>query len=144
MKQRLLALVITILLVFGITTNAAAQSYSFEVTNEIVNVYWNDDGTVSLDYLLTFKNDAGGHVIDFVDLGLPNSSYDLSSIRADYAGNNLNISTDFQGDGSFLDASPYAPSVDQGDVRKPSLAHDIGHQVSQVGFHPPYLFRLTD
>jgi len=116
MKQRLLALVITILLVFGITTNAAAQSYSFEVTNEIVNVYWNDDGTVSLDYLLTFKNDAGGHVIDFVDLGLPNSSYDLSSIRADYAGNNLNISTDFQGDGSFgvaIDMGPYAISPGQ-------------------------------
>ena len=108
MKQRLLALVITIMLVFGITTNAAAQSYSFEVTNEVVNVYWNDDGTVSLDYLITFKNDAGAHVIDFVDLGLPNSSYSYSSIRADYQGNNLNISSDFQGDG------PYGVAVDMG------------------------------
>ncbi|MFC2064468.1 hypothetical protein ACFLXB_05180 [Chloroflexota bacterium] len=111
MKQRFLALVITIMLVFGLTTNAAAQSYSFEVTNEIIHVYWNDDGSVSLDYLLTFQNDAGAHVIDFVDLGLPNSSFDFYSISADFEGNDLDVSRDFQGDGPSgiaVEMGPYA------------------------------------
>ena len=101
MKQRILTLVLTILLVFGLTTNVSAQDYSFVLSNEIVHVYWNDDGTISLDYLLTFQNDQGAHVIDFVDLGLPNGSYDYGSITADVGGNSLNISSDFQGDGSY-------------------------------------------
>ncbi|MCJ7624071.1 MAG: hypothetical protein MUO76_11255, partial [Anaerolineaceae bacterium] len=111
MKRRILTLVITILLLFGLTTNVSAQDYSFVLSNEIVHVYWNDDGTVSLDYLLTFQNDPGAHVIDFVDLGLPNGSYDYGSITADVGGKSVNISSDFQGDGPYgvaIDMGPYA------------------------------------
>jgi len=108
MKRRILALLITILLVFGLTTNVSAQDYSFVLSNEIVHVFWNDDGTVSLDYQLTFQNDIGAHVIDFVDLGLPNGSFDYGSITADSGGNSLNISNDFQGDG------PYGVAIDMG------------------------------
>lgn len=111
MKRRILALAITILLVFGLTTNVSAQNYSFVLTDEIVHVYWNDDGSVSLDYQLTFQNDPGAHVIDFVDLGLPNGSYDYGSINADFNGNPLGISSDFQGDGPYgvaIDMGPYA------------------------------------
>lgn len=110
MKRRTLILVITLLLVFSMTTNVAAQSYSFVVANEVVQVYWNSDGTVNLDYTLTFQNDIGAHVIDFVDLGLPNGNYDFNSISADVGGNPLTISTDFQGSGSgvAVDMGGYA------------------------------------
>jgi hypothetical protein len=108
MKRRILTLLLTILLIFGLTTNVSAQDYSFVLSNEIVHVYWNDNGTVSLDYLLTFKNDPGAHVIDFVDLGLPNGSYDFGSIKADIGGKSLNISSDFQEDG------PYGVAIDMG------------------------------
>ena len=108
MKRRILALLITIMLVFGLTTNVSAQNYSFVLTNEIVHVYWNENGTVSLDYVLTFQNDPGAHIIDFVDLGLPNGSFDYGSITADSGGNSLNISNDFQGDG------PYGVAIDMG------------------------------
>ena len=99
MKRRILTLLVTLLLVFGLTTNAFAQSYSFIVPTETVQAYWNADGTLSLDYLITFQNDAGGHIIDFVDLGLPNGNYDFNSITAEINGHSLEISRDFQGDG---------------------------------------------
>ncbi|HBG74682.1 MAG: hypothetical protein A2X25_11665 [Chloroflexi bacterium GWB2_49_20] len=111
MKRRILTLVLTLLLVFSITTHAAAQNYSFVLSNEVVHVYWNSDGTVSLDYLLTFQNDIGAHVIDFIDLGLPNGNYDFNSITADVGGNSLSISSDFQGDGPdgvAIDMGSYA------------------------------------
>jgi hypothetical protein len=110
MKRRVLVLVITLLLVFTITTNAADQNYSFVISNEVVQIYWNSDGTVSLDYMLTFQNDVGAHIIDFVDLGLPNGNYDFNSITADVDGNPLTISTDFQGSGSgvAVDMGGYA------------------------------------
>jgi len=65
-----------------------------------VDVYWNSDGTMSLDYLLTFTNQPSGHSIEFVDVGLPNGSFDINSIQASIDGNPLSISRDFQGEGS--------------------------------------------
>jgi len=109
MKRRFLVFSLTLLLVFSLMTNVAAQSYTFVVTNEVVQVFWNSDGTVSLDYLLSFQNDEGAHVIDFVDLGLP-PDYDFNSITADVSGDPLTISTDFQGTGSgvAVDMGSYA------------------------------------
>lgn len=101
MKRRILVLVITILLLFSLTTTANAQDYSFVLSNEVIHVYWNNDGTVSIDYLLTFQNDEGAHIIDFIDLGLPNGDYDFYSITADFGGNPLTVSSDFQGSGGY-------------------------------------------
>lgn len=100
MKRRLIVLLIVFLLVFSLTSIVFAQSYSFSLEKEIVQVYWNDDGTMSLDYTFFFKNNPGAHEIDFVDVGLPNESYRLSSITADVNGNPVSIDTDYQGTGS--------------------------------------------
>ena len=101
MKNRLLVLLLVLTLFFGLTSSVAAQSnYSFQLTNEVVHVYLNQDGTMALDYLFTFANDAGAHVIDAVDLGLPNSNYDFGSISADVNGSPVNVSTDYQGSGT--------------------------------------------
>jgi len=107
MKRRIILLLVTVLLLVT-TSSAAAQEYSFNLNQEIVHVFWNSDGTLSLDYYFVFTNDPGAHVIDFVDVGMPNSDYDFSSITADVDGKSLNISSDFQGDG------PYGFSVDMG------------------------------
>ena len=97
MKRRLLTFAFVLILTFGLVIPAAAQSYSFDLDEETVNVYWNADGTMGLDYLFTFTNSPGGHVIDFVDVGVPNSQF--SNVTADINGNPLTISSDYQGEG---------------------------------------------
>ncbi len=84
------------------TGSALAQSYYFTLSKEVVNVLWNEDGTMSIDYVMDFQNQPGAHVIDFVDLGLPNSNYDINSISADVNGNPVTdiSSSGYQGKGS--------------------------------------------
>jgi hypothetical protein len=108
MKYRLLASLVLVTLMFTLVSSAAAQSYSFSLDRETVNAFYNADGTLALDYVFTFTNDSGGHVIDFVDVGMPNGNFVSSTISADVNGSSLSISSDFQGDG------PYGFSVDMG------------------------------
>jgi len=68
---------------------ALAQNYSFQLTQETVNASWESDGTLTLDYVFVFANGAGASPIDFVDVGLPNDSYDLGKIKADVGGQPL-------------------------------------------------------
>lgn len=101
MKHRTLALILFFLLLFGLTSGAAAQAnYQFQLTQEVVQVYLNADGSMALDYLLTFVNSPGAHAIDFVDLGLPNSNYNFDTISADIDGQPLTVSTNYQGNGT--------------------------------------------
>jgi len=99
MKNRI-AILLALLLTFTLTTNAFAQDYFFSLDKEVVDVYWNSDGTMSLDYLLTFTTQPGGHIIDFVDVGMPNGNFDFNNIQASFNGNPLSVSRDFQGTGS--------------------------------------------
>src|ERR1044071_8197824 len=100
MQKRLVTIALAILLALSITTSALAQSDSFSLDKEVVNIYWNSDGSMSLDYVFTFTNQPGAHTIDFVDVGLPNDSYSFSSIRADVNGTPVKISSGYQGSGS--------------------------------------------
>ena len=127
-KLRLLASFVLIVLMFTMVSSVAAQSYSFNLAHEIVNVYWNSDGTMALDYVFTFVNDPAGHVIDFTDVGMPNGNFDMGSITADVGGQPVNISSDFQGDG------PNGFSVDMG-------SHAI--QPGQTGSVHVYVGRIT-
>jgi hypothetical protein len=99
MKRRLLTIALVLIFAFSMTTSVFAQDYFFSLDEEVVNVYWNSDGTTSLDYLFTFTNQPGGHTIEFVDVGMPNGNFDFNSISADIDGNSLSISSDFQGTG---------------------------------------------
>src|SRR5690349_4771825 len=100
MKRRLLTITLVLLFAFSMATSVLAQSYSFSLDKEVVNVYWNSDGTLSLDYVFTFTNQPGAHAIDFVDVGLPNGNYVFNTIKADVNGSPVSISTDYQGSGS--------------------------------------------
>jgi hypothetical protein len=109
MKRRLMTVAIVLILTLGMVIPVAAQSYSFSLDKEIVNVFWNADGTMSLDYQFTFTNSSGGHVIDFVDVGVPTGQF--SDVTADVNGNSLSISSDFQGQGGSgfsVDMGAYA------------------------------------
>jgi len=101
MKRRLLVTTLIILLTLFRPANALAQDYYFSLDKMTVDVYWNADGTSALDYYLTFTNQPGAHVIDFVDMGMPNSSFDIGTVTADVNGSPVSVSqSDYQGDGS--------------------------------------------
>jgi hypothetical protein len=137
MKKRLLAIAIVLILASTLVFPALAQGdYYFQVEKEVVNVYWNTDGTMSLDYTWVFVNPPGAHVIDFVDVGMPNRNFNTSIPMATQAplpapdvtptipfagtesgtyaevnGKRVTISSDYQGQGSSgfsVDMGAYA------------------------------------
>ena len=120
MKRRLFALLIAFLLIFGLTASALSLEYYFRLEKEIVHVYWNNDGSMSLDYTFHFQNDTNGHAIEFVDVGMPNNSWRYSSVTADVNGNAVDISTDYQGNGTGF-------AVDLGDYAIATGASGVVH-----------------
>jgi hypothetical protein len=100
MKKRI-ALFLTLILALTLTSPALAQEYYFQVEKETVHVYWNADGTSSLDYTWVANNQASGHAIEYWDVGTPNSNYDLSTVTADVNGVKVSVSTsEYTGNGS--------------------------------------------
>jgi hypothetical protein len=69
-----------------LSPSALAQNYSFNLQENRVALFINGDGMVNLVYDMTFANDPGASPIDVVDIGMPNSTYDLSDIRASING----------------------------------------------------------
>lgn len=101
MLRRTLTLVILLaILAMPIAVSAQGQYY-FEVNKTVVHVYWNSDGTMSLDYTWVFTNQPGAHPIDFVDVGMPGYDFSMSSITADVDGTPVSVSqSDYAGSGS--------------------------------------------
>lgn len=97
MSRLIKSIFVVLLTAVLFTSSSAAQDYSFVLEEQSVNVYFEGDGTISIDYIFKFQNNALGAPIDFVDIGLPNNDFDLSSISANI--NDLPI-TD-------IDYSPY-------------------------------------
>jgi hypothetical protein len=73
----------------ALPVSVSAQSYSFTLPKEDVQVYWNTDGTLSIDYTFVFRNNDWAPDIEYVDVGIPNSHYDLGSITADIDGHRI-------------------------------------------------------
>jgi hypothetical protein len=107
---------------------AFAQTYSFRLPQQFIDVYWNEDGTSSIDYVFIFANDPSGPTIEFVDVGVPNSNYDMNSVVA-YA-NNVEL-TD-------IESSPYV---------QPGVAVGLGSQSippGQTGEVRVFIGRVRD
>lgn len=100
MKKILLAAALILVLI--LPTTALAQNYLFSVPRETVDVYWNEDGTLAVAYEFVFQNDPSGHAIEFVDIGLPNSTFSTSEITAAVNGNPLDFisASEYQGRGT--------------------------------------------
>ena len=87
----LFALLFTLSFFNSINTNQAVENqqeapqllqtnYDFTLVNESVHVYILKDGGVFINYTLEFLNH--GDPIDYIDVGFPNSYYDLDSVEA--------------------------------------------------------------
>lgn len=102
MKIRRLIPLLIILILLVLPASAVAQTYSFSMDKEVVNVFWNDDGSESIDYVFTFSNDTFASPIDYVDVGTPNGNFDINSVSADVNGNPVSdiSKSEYQGNGS--------------------------------------------
>jgi hypothetical protein len=102
MRRRLGSILVIFAIFLLITTPVLAQSYSFKVPKETIDAYWNSDGTLELVYVFDFVNNPSGHMIDYIDLGLPNSNYSDNNITASVNGNPVYdiSSSGYQGQGS--------------------------------------------
>ena len=86
MKKKWITLALLVLSLGFNTQTALAQHYSFNLAQSTVNFTVNADGTASVEYFFDFKNDIGASPIDFVDVGVPNDSYEISRVTADVGG----------------------------------------------------------
>src|SRR5512140_2975035 len=101
MSRRLFASLVALLVALALPARALAQEYRFAVPKEVVDVSWNSDGTEALEYTFTFTPQPGSHSIDFVDVGMPSSDFDISTASADVNGTPVSVSqSDYQGSGS--------------------------------------------
>jgi formylglycine-generating enzyme required for sulfatase activity len=78
----------------------ASQMYSFVVRTMEVEAYIEEDGALSLWYLIDFQNNPGAMPIDFVDIGLPTPDYILNNIQAEVNGKAI----------TNIEHSPYVPN----------------------------------
>ena len=69
------------------TSNVAAQFYYFSVARLTADVYWEDDGTVRVEYEMVLFNDPSADPMEYIDVGVLTSSYSLSSVSATLDGN---------------------------------------------------------
>jgi hypothetical protein len=108
MRVELAAVLVAIVLLLGLSSVAVAQSFSFTVQENRVDLFVDQDGTVRIQYYITFLNDPGAPVIDIFDVGMPNDNY--SNVAASIDGKPLSG----VGPSSYIDTgvevplSPYA------------------------------------
>jgi hypothetical protein len=86
---------------------AAAQTYVFWIDRSTADLYVNPDGTVSIEYTYLFRNDPSADPIDAIDIGVPTTRYDLSSVSAEVNGQPV----------TSIEESPYV---------KPGIALNLG------------------
>lgn len=131
--QKRKAYFVTALVLFTLTAlllpgAALAQTYTYSLPQQFIDVYWNADGTSSIDYVFIFANDPSGPTIEYVDVGVPNSNYDMNSVVA-YA-NGVELSD--------IESSPYV---------QPGVAVGLGSQsipAGQTGEVRVFIGRVRD
>ncbi len=122
------------LLVLVLPPIALAQDYSFNVPENRVHLYINGDGTVNIVYDITFANDPGASPMDAVDIGMPNSTYDLSNVRASINGVPLTRVSDspYMTSGIAVELGANAiPPGRSGTIHLEATVHDLIYQDSE-------------
>lgn len=66
-----------------------AQDYRFAVPSMKLQAFVQPDASIRIKYKITFENDASGHAIDVVDIGLPHRQYSISNMSAAVDGRQL-------------------------------------------------------
>ncbi len=104
MKLKRFFLLALVVLLLAVPLAVSAQSdYYFAVPYERVDVYWESDGSLTLEYEIVFENGPGAHPIDVVDLGLPNDTYSPSYITASLDGRSY---SDMDWQSEYIDVGP--------------------------------------
>jgi hypothetical protein len=101
MYKRIFLVALIFIFFISLSGQALAQTYSFSLDEQSVDIYWNEDGTMSLDYVLVFTNDTFASPIDYVDLGLPTKDFSENSITAEVNGRSVSdiSASGYMGDG---------------------------------------------
>lgn len=102
------------LLWVGLKPAQAALALRFNVPTSTADLFINADGTATVEYTYVFDNTSGGDPIDAVDIGMPTTSYDLSSASGTVNGQPV----------ESIEKSPY---VD------PGIALNLGSGTIQAG-----------
>lgn len=124
MKRTLAIILLVVCGLFLSLGKANAQTYSFSLDKMSVDVYWNEDGTLSIDYIFVFTNDNFASPIDYIDIGLPNNNYNIGNVTAEVNGHPI---TD-------ISTSPYV---------KPGIAIGLGAFAIQPGSTAPVRVSIT-
>ncbi len=85
-KLKIFSILLILLMLAGNSGVVYAQDYYFAVEKQTMDVFVNEDGSLSIEYYFDLANQPGAHPIDIIDIGLPNNNYVLSSITADLDG----------------------------------------------------------
>jgi len=96
-----LLLVVLLLTSLHFVPPANAQNLYFALDRNEVDVWINQDGSVRLEYRLTFTAAPGSAPIDIVDLAMPTDDFSNSDIEAYVDGRpTVSVGNDYQGNGS--------------------------------------------
>ncbi|MFZ3070710.1 MAG: hypothetical protein WA110_06280 [Anaerolineaceae bacterium] len=80
-KLKIITLLLVLLFVSASPGVVSAQTYLFTVSDYEVEAYIQEDGSLTLYYYMVFQNDPSADPIDYIDLGLPISSYDFKNVE---------------------------------------------------------------
>jgi len=88
-KFRIFLLTLIFIGLFALPSSVTAQDLRFEVPVTEVEVYIEENGTFSIWYYIEFQNRQGAAPIDFVDIGMPTSAYNINNIEATIDGEEI-------------------------------------------------------
>ncbi len=100
MKKRIFSILVLVILLGSIFTTASAQNYQIKVPETDVIVAINEDGTATIEYFIKITVESGADPQDFLDIGMPNGSYQLRNVVADVDGKEI----------KNIENSPYVPN----------------------------------
>ncbi len=84
---RRIILAASVLVLILAPVSAMAEDYSFSLDREVVDVYWESDGTARIEYQMALTNDPSAPAMEYIDIGMPmDSSYSLSNVTASVNG----------------------------------------------------------
>lgn len=117
---RKLSFWVVILMVVGLPGSGLAADYYFQLVERLVHVYWNEDGSMALQYLFVFQNSPSAGPIEYVDVSMPNGNFDLNTITASVNGHPITYisSSEYQGDGEGVALGLQSYAIQPGDSGK--------------------------
>ena len=71
-RRWLLRLCLIAILLTLVVFPVSAQDYLFQVNERLTHVFINDDGSIWIDYEITFTAESNSHTLDIIDVGLQN------------------------------------------------------------------------